>query len=612
MAYSAAIVILLMIGTGAVSLVNTDRVQRYSMNIIKDERMTGYDETVRFQVQNVIGLLNAVHAREASGELTRAQAQDEAKRLVKALRYGDDGSGYFWIDNTDYVLVAHPILPQNEGQNRHDLKDKNGVMIIQEIMKVALGSKQGGFSEFYFTKADGKTVSPKRTYSMLFAPWGWVVSSGNYYDDINAQLATVSGELNSKFLLFYYSGVVLFLLMMALALVAAFAFSRLFSRPIVETVDFIGRMEAGDLTLRLPAIRSRNEIGQMRGMVNSFAGTMNGMVADVRQNVGSLKKVAGELDANSDSIASEIRQISENSVGLARHAKVQLNTVNATVATMDTMNGMIADLSKKIADQNVAVGQSSAAIEEMIANLASIAKNVDRFGNSFDRLSADSESGNAILSDVVAMVASVAAESARLLDTNQVIQDVATQTNLLAMNAAIEAAHAGTAGRGFAVVADEIRKLSESTTAQSHAINDMLSGVIKSIKAVSEAADRAGVVFSGMVGQIAEDDAIVAEIKNSMAEQSAGSTQIVAALNDIKDTTHTIMTSSSAMNEGARNVGKMIADLAQFADGLQKGTEDIETSTLKIHESIQTLSTMAADNRSIADKLSDRTAKFTV
>ncbi len=156
-----------------------------SLGVYKQTLYEGYDNAVEYQVQSVIALLQGIYKRQKAGELTQREAQKEAKDYIKSLRYGDDGSGYFWIDNTDYILVAHPVLEEQEGDNRYNLEDQNGVKIIQEILKTVQESEDGGFNEFYYTKADGVTVAPKRAFSMLFKPWGWIVSTGNYTDEID-------------------------------------------------------------------------------------------------------------------------------------------------------------------------------------------------------------------------------------------------------------------------------------------------------------------------------------------------------------------------------------------------------------------------------------------
>ena len=588
------------------------RIQRYSIENVRVQRMKGYDDSVKFQIQNVITLLNSVYSEEQSGRMTRKQAQAQAIKLIKNLRYGDDNSGYFWIDSTDYVLVAHPILPQNEGQNRMNLQDKNGVQIIKEIMRIVKTNPNGGFSEFWFTKSDGVTVAPKRTYSMIFKPWNWVVSSGNYYDDINAELKAIEDREKAQFNGLYFFALLIVCLGFIAALIVSIVFSNKFARPIEETAVILKKMSAGNLSLRLPVTKDNTEIGIMRKNVNAFADSMNKMITASKSNIVSLNNVAEQLNQSSSDISSEIKQISENSSELAKHAKVQQDTVSVTVNTMNDMNSLIDKLSAQINDQNNALSQSSSAVEEMLSNINSITENIDKFGNSFKKLFTDSENGKSIIENVIRLVDSVSAESARLLDTNKIIESVAEQTKLLAMNAAIEAAHAGSAGKGFAVVAGEIRKLSESTTEQSHAIMQTLSSVIENIHEVTSATNNAGKMFGEIVEQISTDDALISEIRSSMEEQTVGSQQIVDALNDIKEATHIIIDSSEQMNLGIENVVNQVKELETLSDRLKNGSEEIEKSTNVISANTETFIEMAAENRVFAEKLSAETDKYTV
>ena len=592
--------------------VGIGKIQKFSTESVRFERMKGYDDSVKFQIQNAISILKTFYEEEQNGTLSHEQAQKEAIKIIKNIRYGDDSSGYFWIDATDCTLIAHPILPQNEGQNRKNLKDKNGVTIIKKILSVVNENKEGGFSEFYFTKSDGITVAPKRTYSMLFKPWNWIVSSGNYYDDINVELQQIENEVRthfSKLLLYIFET-------MAVVLVAAIFvslfFSKKFSKPIEETARILEKMAAGNLTLRLSAEKGNNEISKMRRSINAFTESINKMVAVSKQNIISLSKVAENLNENSSGISSEIKQISDNSSELADQAKTQLKTVSLTVDTMGKMSSITNQLSAQIHDQNNDLSQSSAAVEEMISNIKSITENIDKFGNSFNQLSSDSEDGKNKIENVINLIESVSAESKKLLDTNKVIEDVAQQTNLLAMNAAIEAAHAGEAGKGFAVVAEEIRKLSESTTKQSHYIKQTLSSVIENINEVTNAATSAGLTFGEIVNQISSDDSLITEIRSSMEEQSIGSKQIVDALGNIKETTHTIIENSKQMNSGIENVVAQVKELENAAKNLSSKTDEIKKSTQIINSNANKLIGMASENKKFAKELSAQTEKYIV
>ena len=592
--------------------VGIGKIQKFSTESVRFERMKGYDDSVKFQIQNAISILKTFYEEEQNGTLSHEQAQKEAIKIIKNIRYGDDSSGYFWIDATDCTLIAHPILPQNEGQNRKNLKDKNGVTIIKKILSVVNENKEGGFSEFYFTKSDGITVAPKRTYSMLFKPWNWIISSGNYYDDINVELQQIENEVRthfSKLLLYIFET-------MAVVLVAAIFvslfFSKKFSKPIEETARILEKMAAGNLTLRLSAEKGKNEISKMRRSINAFTESINKMVAVSKQNIISLSKVAENLNENSSGISSEIKQISDNSSELADQAKTQLETVSLTVDTMGKMTSITNQLSAQIHDQNNDLSQSSAAVEEMISNIKSITENIDKFGNSFNQLSSDSEDGKNKIENVINLIESVSAESKKLMDTNKVIEDVAQQTNLLAMNAAIEAAHAGEAGKGFAVVAEEIRKLSESTTKQSHYIKQTLSSVIENINEVTNAATSAGLTFGEIVNQISSDDSLITEIRSSMEEQSIGSKQIVDALGNIKETTHTIIENSKQMNSGIENVVAQVKELENAAKNLSSKTDEIKKSTQIINSNANKLIGMASENKKFAKELSAQTEKYIV
>ena len=592
--------------------VGIGKIQKFSTESVRFERMKGYDDSVKFQIQNAISILKTFYEEEQNGTLSHEQAQKEAIKIIKNIRYGDDSSGYFWIDATDCTLIAHPILPQNEGQNRKNLKDKNGVTIIKKILSVVNENKEGGFSEFYFTKSDGITVAPKRTYSMLFKPWNWIISSGNYYDDINVELQQIESEVRthfSKLLLYIFET-------MAVVLVAAIFvslfFSKKFSKPIEETARILEKMAAGNLTLRLSTQKGKNEISKMRRSINAFTESINKMVGVSKQNIVSLSKVAENLNENSSGISSEIKQISDNSSELADQAKTQLETVSLTVDTMGKMSSITNQLSAQIHDQNNDLSQSSAAVEEMISNIKSITENIDKFGNSFNQLSSDSEDGKNKIENVINLIESVSAESKKLLDTNKVIEDVAQQTNLLAMNAAIEAAHAGEAGKGFAVVAEEIRKLSESTTKQSHYIKQTLSSVIENINEVTNAATSAGLTFGEIVNQISSDDSLITEIRSSMEEQSIGSKQIVDALGNIKETTHTIIENSKQMNSGIENVVAQVKELENAAKNLSSKTDEIKKSTQIINSNANKLIGMASENKKFAKELSAQTEKYIV
>ncbi len=611
--FSVSLVFTIILGVFISVKIGVTKIRDYSMDHIESERMKGYDDSVKFQIQNVYSLLSSLHSQEQKGIISRQQAQESAISLIKALRYGDDNSGYFWIDNTDYILVAHPILPQDEGKNRVNLKDKNGVSIIKEILNVVNSDPKGGFTEFYFTKSDGITVAPKRTYSIKFEPWNWIVSTGNYYDDINVELSNIEKGVKSQVSKVYIYMLVTLAIIFVISLFGSFYFATRFSKPLEETVSVLEKMTEGNLAVKInESDKDRTEIGKMQHNVNAFADSMRKMIKGTKENISSLKSVAEKLNKNSEEISTEISQISNNSVELTGQAKLQHDSVSETVSSMNQMNSIVEELSGQINEQNAALSQSSAAVEEMISNINSITENVDKFGNSFKKLASDSEAGKTTIENVIHLVDAVSEESAKLLDMNKIIESVAAQTNLLAMNAAIEAAHAGEAGKGFAVVAEEIRKLSESSTEQSHSIKKALSTVVENIKNVNDAANNAGSMFSEIVSQISEDDALISEIRSAMEEQSVGSRQIVDALSNIKDTTSVVIEHSKNMNGQIDNVVVQVNNLETATEVLKTKIEGIANSAEVISGNTKEFIKMANENMEFGEKLSEETDKYTV
>ena len=163
-----------------------------------EESMTdGYKMEIKSQVQGALAVVQSYYDKSQSGEMSEQEAQKLATDAIRAMRYRDDASGYIWIDGEDYTLVMHPILTDQEGTNRRDLTDQNGVKVTQSVVSAAQAG--GEYLEFNFTKSDGKTVAPKVAYVQMFEPWGWAVATGNYVDDMNAKIEGMKANIQKQF-----------------------------------------------------------------------------------------------------------------------------------------------------------------------------------------------------------------------------------------------------------------------------------------------------------------------------------------------------------------------------------------------------------------------------
>ena len=245
---------------GGISILNISTMTSTANKNYENARLDGYNTEIKSQVQSVIAILQAEYDKSQNGDLTEDEAKKEAAEIVRNMRYRDDGSGYFWIDDTDYNLIMHPILTDQEGNNRYDLTDQNGVKIIQEIMKVSTGSDGGGFNEFYFTKADGVTVAPKIAYSQIFTPWNWVVSTGNYVDDMKAEMNSSKNEVQAKYHTMITVIIIIDLSFTVVVFIASRIFGNMICKPLIEIQNFANRMSTGDLTTGVSVSRVNSSL----------------------------------------------------------------------------------------------------------------------------------------------------------------------------------------------------------------------------------------------------------------------------------------------------------------------------------------------------------------
>ncbi len=234
-----------------------------SMEVYEESMTDGYSMEIKSQVQGALAVVQSYYDQSQRGELTEEEAQKMAAEAVRAMRYRDDASGYIWIDGSDYVLVMHPILTEQEGTDRYDLTDQNGVKVTQNV--VAAAKAGGGYNEFYFTKSDGVTVAPKIAYSEMFEPWGWAVATGNYVDDMNAKIDDRKHYIQEEFsqMLMVYSVAAVLMLFAALA-VSALSGLRI-TKGIKLVEGHLRQSAMGDLSFAVsPALlRRSDEIGEM-------------------------------------------------------------------------------------------------------------------------------------------------------------------------------------------------------------------------------------------------------------------------------------------------------------------------------------------------------------
>lgn len=612
---TAAIILL------AISAAGMYFIRRTADSLYKDfqEAMDfGYELEIKSQIQTVISTVQREYDRFMSGEISEDEAKFNAKETVREMRYRDDSTGYFWIDDENYILVMHPILTENEGVNRYNLTDPDGVKIIQVIYETCHLTQGGGFNYFKFTKADGVTVAPKLAYSGFFEPWGWMISTGNYYDDIEKELAEKRAQIqsNDRTVMLSFSSITA-----AALLVVAVAFFVISSFVVVAPLKIVSesvhRIASGsaDLSKRIKPPATR-ELYAIADGFNRFSEKMQQIVIEIKKSRTELDSAGKELEETARETTASVTQILSsinNSSGLIDK---ESGSVHEAVAAIQGISDDIENLEQMIETQSSGINQASAAVDQMIGNIGSVDSSMGKMAAKFEELSENISQGIVQQKNVNTKVEQIKTESEMLNDANLVIASIAEQTNLLAMNAAIEAAHAGEAGKGFSVVADEIRKLSETSSEQSKTIGNKLKNITESIGIAVELSGNSIASFSSVTDELSVTESLVNQIKSAMQEQTIGSSQINDALRSMNDSTlevrSAVKAASSSMIEKS---GKILKDMEIIENAMSviKGSMVYMTSgTKSINEGSGALSEISDSIKASIEKIGTQIDKFQV
>ncbi|MDR1249732.1 MAG: methyl-accepting chemotaxis protein [Treponema sp.] len=357
-------------------------------------------------------------------------------------------------------------------------------------------------------------------------------------------------------------------------------------------------------------LKSKNEIGELAGFFNKTFENIAGLMGIIKNKTGSLTNTGVELAANMTETAAAINQISSNIDSMRGLVTKQQGGVSEADAAVERVNVNIASLDKAIEEQAESVGRSSSAVEEMTANIHSVTQTLIENGKNVGVLAEASENGRTGLQTVVQDIQEIARESEGLLEINAVMENIASQTNLLSMNAAIEAAHAGEAGKGFAVVADEIRKLAESSGEQSKTTMTMLKKIKASIDNITKSSDEVLARFEAInigVTTVSEHEQ---NIRAAMEEQEAGGKQILESIGRLNDITGTVKKGAEDMTVASGSLLKETSDLMKISKETANGMNEMVGGVNQINIAVNGINNMSTENKMNIEALTQQMEKF--
>ena len=545
---------------------------------------------------SIISLPLSGDGKKIIGTLNAVIDGFEISKNVKDIVVGKTGECY--VVNSRGTIIAHKDseLVKNGFNPIEESKTNPEFLSLADFIQKVLTSEKSQV-EYYTYKG----VSYITSYASLNMN-GWKVV-------IRAPVNEFMGTVNTL----RFSMIIVGIIILTITAIITYFIAYKMVAPVKLTVSALKDIAQGegDLTVRLP-VKGNDEITDLSEYFNEMISKIGTSVRGITEHTKVMERIGETLSSDMTETASAVNEISSNIDGVKQQTLTQAASVTETAGTIREIITTVNKLNGSIETQSESVARSSAAIEEMVANIASITNSLEKSDNMVKQLASATSEGKSTLVTSNSITQKIADESGGLIEASGVVQNIASQTNLLAMNAAIEAAHAGEAGKGFAVVADEIRKLAEESSMQGKTITDTLKKLGDDINGLSESSKIVEEKFNAIF-QLSENvRGMSAELTAAMKEQENGSREVLAAIKNISSVTVEVKSGSEEMLVGGKGVANEMRKLDQLTAVIKDSMNEMAAGVQQINRAVQEVNDLARKNKDSIEGLAEEVGKFKV
>ena len=577
-------------------------------SLLRDKRLE-----LTHLVESSFSVMADFNKQANSGSISLAEAQQKVKDIIQTQRF--DGNNYLFITNDKTDMVMHPITPELNGTDLEDKKDPNGVYLFREFSKIAK-SQGEGFVDYYWEKPGHSEPVPKISYVKYLEDWGWILGAGLYVDDIDAEVSSLTNSI-------YLSIVIVTIFVVLFGIFLA----RMISSPIKQLEEAAKKVAGGDNEVRV-SIDTQDETGRLATSFNKMVESLKISFEEVQLKSEAAEKAAADaeeaqaaaeeqrayLSESTNKMLEEMNKFSDGD--LTTHLEVKTDdaigqlfkgynltvdrirelvlqiteAVEATASASTQISSSAEEMAAGAEEQSAQTSEVAAAVEQMTQTIIQTSQNASNAATSAEDTSNKATEGVKKLNEnkegmvristsaekTGTIISSLTSKTDQIGEIAQVIDDIADQTNLLALNAAIEAARAGEQGRGFAVVADEVKKLAERTTTATKEIAETIKAIQKEAKDANESMGEAkGAVEDGF-RLTEETEAVFNKILESTQNLFTEINQVAAASEEQSSGAEQISKNVEGINTVSQQAASSVQQVAHASEDLNRLTENLQ------------------------------------